>query len=300
MTMKKILTISLIIFFAVSGGLANAQSAAVQNALEDVKGQVQNLVTAKDEGKTTDLNLRIETFKKVLDFSISEAKDLKVKLLALDKLSAETALWRDNVVKTVSAALDYYESQKQKIEYADVITLETITKMASDFKEWREKNYLPAAGGADSYLLIVQEQKAVEVAEKRWQRIQKDILALQKARVKNAGQLKGMLDEAGKKISEAKKINEEAGGLFWDNYLAPYALMLTENQTSTTSSIPKMGTTTLELATTSTSSAEANATSSPVFQPSSIKDMVESSLNQIKEAYQIFIEMSNLVRKLLS
>ncbi|HXF44066.1 MAG TPA: hypothetical protein VNK70_01220 [Candidatus Paceibacterota bacterium] len=300
--------IAVLLIFASS---ASAQSPAVQDALQGVKGQVQSLVTAKDEGKTDDLSLRIETFKKVLEFSVSEAKDLKVKLLALDKLPEETALWRDGVVKTINTALDYYESQAVLFEDENEISLEEIKKIASDFKSWREKNYLAAVGEADSYLLISQEQKALETAEKRWQRIQKDVLSLQKARIKNASKLKEMLEEAGKKISEAKNKNSEASGIFWNAYVMPYAMQIASNQTSTTSSVPIATATTSESATasteliaatsdtTSSTSTAANASSSQVIPTPSIKDLVESSLNDIKGAYQIFIEMGNLVRKLL-
>ena len=303
--MKINLTTGLVIASLVFAGAANAQSSAVQNALKDVQGQVQNLVTAKDEGQTDDLSLRVETFKKVVDFSVSEAKDLKIKLLALDKLSKETALWRDSVIYSINQAVDYYENQKEDLDDVSKINLETIKKIASDFKEWRDKNYVAASSEADSYLLILQEQKAVETAAKRSERIRKDVLTLLKAKIKGAAQLQEMLGNADKKINEAADLNKEANNLFWNQYILPIALLNIENETTTTSSVTVATSTMMDAplfstsTATSSTSSPANATSSPEFSPSSIKDLVESSLSQIKGAYQIFIEMSNLVRKLL-
>ncbi len=303
--MKINFTTGLVIVSLFLASVANAQSSAVQNALKDVQGQVQDLVTAKDEGQKDDLNLRIETFKKVVDFSISEAKDLKIKLLALDKLSKETMLWRDSIISSVNQAVDYYENQKESLDDVSKINLETIKKIASDFKEWRDKNYVAAVGVADSYLLILQEQKAVETATKRSERIRKDVLNLQKAKIKGVAKLQEMLGNADKKINEAADLNKEAGNLFWNQYILPIAMQGVENETTTTSSAPAATSTVMNAplfgtsTATSSTSSPANATSSPIFQPSSIKDLVESSLSKIKETYQIFIEMSNLVRKLL-
>ena len=303
--MKINFTIVFLIISLISAGTANAQSSAVQNALKDVQGQVQDLVTAKDEGQTDDLSLRIETFKKVVDFSISEAKDIKIKLLALDKLSKEVALWRDSIVSSLNKAIDYYEDQKESLDDTNKINLETIKKIASDFKEWRDKNYIAASSEADSYLLILQEQKAVETAMKRSERIRKDVLALLKAKIKGAAQLQELLGDADKKINEAADLNKEANDFFWNQYILPIALRNIENETTTTSSVPAATSTLMNAplfatsTATSSTSTDANATSSPIFRTSSIKDLVESSLSQIKGAYQIFIEMSNLVRKLL-
>ena len=88
--MKKPIRIFLLLCVASLGlfGIrAEAQSSETQGALDGVKTQVESLVVAKDEAVIQDdLGLRIETFRKVVEFSIGEAKGLKIKLLGVEDL----------------------------------------------------------------------------------------------------------------------------------------------------------------------------------------------------------------------
>src|SRR3989344_4552706 len=87
----------------ISSNLALAETPAVQRALEDVRGGIDDLVTAKDENDTSlSFPLRIEAFKKVMELSISEAKELKIKLLSIEPLKDEMLiLWRDEMIKSL-------------------------------------------------------------------------------------------------------------------------------------------------------------------------------------------------------
>ena len=284
----------------------------VQKALEDVKEQVNDLVTAKDENNPNELALRIETFKKVLDLSITEAKDLKIKFLTADFDKNDKALlpWRDKVSDALTDAGKYYEEQKQNLgDKEKTIALEDIKTIAQDFKNWRETNYLTAADQINNFLLIQQEAGAIQVAKKRVIKIKDDIIKIQKINAKTAGELSKLLNKADQLIKESDKVNQEAEKNFRELYIEPKPVITevttieststkseTEENTSTTTLSKKELAVSNENAT--TTGADSEKTAQPISPPS-IRDLVKDSLTKVKEAYRVFIEMSNLVRKLL-
>jgi len=293
--MKKFLGTSLIlfIFYALTAvNFASAQT-AVQKAFENVKGKLDELVGAKDEDSVSDLTLRIETFKKVIELSISEAKDLKLKLLALDKLSKELADWQKTMIEKLNFALDYYEGRKEfLIDNARELNLPSIRELAQGYKTWREEHYLKTADQIRDLLLIQQEQKSIQVANRRAQKIAEDLKKIEKAKIKGAADLNKLLAKAQDLIKEGVKLNDQA----YNQFLNQFISFEISNSAPVAGETPEI----TAVATSSTSTLpEPEATSTEViFQPS-IKDLVRESLNKIKEAYQVFIEMSNLVRKLL-
>jgi hypothetical protein len=297
--MKKILQkflVSLAAVALVSGNFASAQEKAVQKALENVKDRVDDLITAKDENSPNAVALRIETFKKVIELSVSEAKDLKIKLLSLDSPKDEAIIaWQKAMIDGLDSALEYYNTQRTLLEKNPPTSVVQIKDLAEQFKEWREKNYLPLATQISDFILINQEQKAIEVAKKRADKIGGDLANLKKSKnaviLKNLAVLENFLSSARKLIAEASETNLVANRLFFEQYLAAY-LPQPEDANNASSSIESVESQSAETA--------QLATSTAVFSPPSIKDLVKESLSKIRTAYQIFIEMSNLVRKLLS
>lgn len=296
-----------------------AQSSAAQKALEEVKDSVGTLIGAKDENNPIETGLRIETFKKVLVFSTAETKDLKLKLLSYDEFSAATStatsslsFWGKSAIGKLNDALAYYDEQKSAIEDKDfLMTLESIKTMAEKFKKWREEFYIPAIEEITSFLLTEQQNKAIETAENRWQKISGDVVKLKKVRFKKISELEKSLKEAGESIEEAWVLNKKARELFEETYLIR-GVDITTTTSSATSTQPTSTSTVIENAATSTA-AETNTTTTtgqkqkekdesaePPNPPPSIKDLVKDSLIKIRDAYQNFIEMSNLVRKLLN
>lgn len=305
---------AVVVAFNLSVSFVSAQTTPnVQKALENVKEQVSDLVTAKDENNPNELALRIETFKKVLDLSITETKDLKVKFLTVDFDKNDKALiaWRDKVSEMLTDAGKYYEEQKQNLgDNEKAITLEDIKTIAQDFKDWREANYILTANQINDFLLIQQEAEAIRIAKKRAHKIKDDIIKIQKTKTKVAGELTKLLNNADQLIKESDKVNQEAEKSFRELYVEPKAITpetaagdatssepaITEENISTTTVEKKELTAQIENAT--TTETEASETQLPP-PPPSIRDLVKNSLTKVKEAYQVFIEMSNLVRKLL-
>jgi len=350
------------IFFLVAaillltGGVAYAETSDVKQALEDTKESVEDLVAAKDENSPFDTALRIQAFKQVLELSLSEAKDLKIRLITFDKIEDEEIIhWKNQMIEGLNSAIFYYEEQKLFIEENEgSIDLEQIQNIALEFKNWREENFLPVSEQAQDFLLINKSDRAFQIANKRWGKIKTDLELLETLEIKEMPQLWAMLDSANNLIESGGEKNQEAHSLFLELYVATITINTSSTATSTvsgvtdaiieefsastgtststttatttTSTVPSTTLSTTEetntSATTSTSaetSTSATTTTSVLknenleesedgtildqsdTQPElSIKDLVRSSLEDVKKAYQVFIEMSSLVRKLLS
>ncbi len=286
---KNKILILLFIAAILSSNFVYAESKPVEEALENVKDGVSDLVTAKDEKDSLSFPLRAETFKRVVELSLSEAKELKLKLLAFDSITTSSLVgnWRNEMIQDLNEALSYYERQKELKNEPQ--TIEEVKALAQGFKTWREENYLPLANETNEFLLVKQEEKAIEVALKRSKKINEDLLKLQKSKIlaitKNLGQLNKLLLKADSLIGESKKQNEAAYQLFLDSL-----------ETTSTVPAPTLLLLPQEESGTSTASSTIPSDDVPLL---SIKDLIKVSLNKIKEAYQVFIEMSSLVRKLL-
>ena len=98
-------------------------------------------------------------------------------------------------------------------------------------------------------------------------------------------------------IEEARKLNEAARELFFERNVDVFKPANVSTSTEASSSSPPLSLIVNDLANDASSTATSSAAEN--LNLLSIKDLVRSSLEKIKDAYQIFIEMSNLVRKLL-
>lgn len=300
-----------------SGGFVHAQSDTTKKALESVKESVDTLIGVKDENNPNDAAFRVEAFKKVLDFSVAEAKDLRVKLLAsFENETSSTAAWKDGAVKKIDAALVYYADEQNMVKKNPSMTLGQIKTAADDFKTWREDTYLPLSEEVTDFLFIKQQAKALAITIARGEKINEDVLKLEKAfGTKKIQPLKALLEKASSSTEEAENLNSQARVLFTKRYVFPLfatssvATSTEAGEGNATSSVATSTETndnttdTLRINTDAFSSSSATssiATSTPLLiPPASIKDLVRASLIKVKGAYQVFIEMSDLVRKLL-
>src|SRR3989344_4222799 len=221
--------------------LVYAQSSDTQKAVETVKEKVETLIEAKDENNLDNLNLKISALKKVIELSISEAKDLRIKILSVDLSEDKTnqksmSKWLEKVLASLNATISYYEKQTLNLENDDEISdAETIKVLAENLKNWREKNYLPLDNEVRDLLLTIQETKAIAVTKNRAQKINEDVLKFQKNRGKNAS-LNKLMETAFKSINESEKFNEKAKNLFLETYIYTIANSIISSSTEIFSS----------------------------------------------------------------
>ncbi len=261
---------------------AGAQTPVLKKAVEDIKGSIDLLINAKDNN-TESLAFRLETFKKVIDLAMSEAKDLKVKVLAFETDDKKLNTWKENKIEGINAVIAYYENQEENLANEKDVSLESIKKTAQDFKDWRDINFRPLSDEIGNFFLIQQENKAIDTAQKRFQKINNDITKLKGQKIKNINSIDKYIKESSQMIDKSLAANKTAEALFWES--------LNATSTAITKETPE------KIKTNASSTDKADAALEP--KEPSIRDLVYASLNDLKETYQIFIEMSNSVRELL-
>jgi|GEM_PF-1079342 hypothetical protein len=324
--------LSAILITTLSGPAAYAaETPAVQRALENVKESLDTLIATKDDKKVDDVSFRIDTYRKVLVFAIAETKDLKVRLLALEGLEKDglSDAWRKGALAKLTAALDRYAAEQKFLdENEETINVARIKSIADAFKEWRDGEYAEVASQVREMLLIDQQSKTLETAGRRYQKVEEDVAKIKKARLKGYEDLITLMGKVESALKDAKRLDAEALLLFQDSHF-PVLDTGTSTATSTASStpssedaqateptVPEQASTTTSTpsmirgvltASSSASSTQTNTTSTasssaqlpPPSLPPSVKDLVKQSLVKTKEAYKVFIEMSNFVRELL-
>ncbi len=284
----------------------DTSSSTVQKALDSTKQFLDDLITSKDENSGNDVTLRVQTFGKIIDLSEAEAKDFEFKLLAVDK-DGKTDVWKKAALKGFDQAIAFFESQKDLISDPNSLDLDGIKKIAQDFKSWRDANYLPLVNQVQDFLLIKQEASGIQTGQARLQKITSDLNALKQSAIVNSSDIKKSLDSSKESLNQAVDLNSQATSLFIKDYMVmttPKTSSTESVSTSTDVSSSTTNTPAISILVISSSTATSTAISSsadvsatvPII---SIKDLVKSSLSKVKDAYQGFIDISNLVRKLL-
>ncbi len=324
--MKKFLIPSFIVLFSLTSLVvrpvfADSGSSTVQKALENTKQFLDDLVTAKDESSGDDVSLRIQTFRQVLDLSETEAKDFEFKILAVDKDDKLDA-WKKSTLAKFDESISFFDSEKSLVSDDKSVDLAKIKEIAQDFKSWRDANYLPLVNQTQDFLLIKQEAKSIQTAQSRLSKITGDLKNLNRTKITGSDGINKLLNSSKSSIAGAADLNNQAYSAFLKNYVSSImasstASSTTPNNEEATSSasgnVPQFSaapTTTdptdglkgfLPTSTMINSTSTAASGTAPVILPNppivSIKDLVRSSLNKIKDAYQGFIDISNLVRK---
>lgn len=264
----------------------------LQAGLRDVKESAVDLINAKDEQNLSfaeqerrESELRLEVLKKVIILAVQEAEDIVKQLKDLEPRNRQFALRREHLLEKFEVFLKFYEEQKQNLENSEEIGLISVKDAAQSLKEWREKNYSPVFEEATDLLLLHQQKFLLELAEKRYQKIDSDIKKLKKFNARVFVKIEKTLEQAADALNEARSLGKKAEEeMFWSvskNAISGAA------PTVNFSSVPPLaaGSSSLEVKTEN--------------QNPSIKNLVGQSLNKIKDAYRIFIEMSNSVKKLL-
>lgn len=293
-----------------------AQATQVRRAVDAAKESVSALVTARDENVPNDFALRVETFKKATDLSASEARDLRVRLLLVETRDPYLLQWKESSLNVLAEAIDYFERAKNTRLYA-VRDTEQIKKLAQEFKDWRDARYVPIAGPVGDFLSVQKSKEITAVATERVSRIEKDLAKLERNTSKSANAVRALFKKASGLVAAGVQATNDADRLFYETYLLPLQPTSSAPQgmtffsllpVATSTAADAVGTSTEPLAvplfdsTTSTAPQQVlfrGAAETSVPPPQSIKDLMRDAFTDVKDAYQIFIEMSGLVRKLL-
>ncbi len=300
MTLRTLTSYLCAAFVALAVAGVPVTRAAETGAVQDTKQMTKTLAGAKDEGSSTstDLGFRIETFKQVVGLAASETEELRVQVLSAertDEIASTTRAWRNSVIARLDEALAFYDDEKQYLSsHEGALTLENVQERAKTFKKWRDDVYAPLYQEAAGYVMLHKGKQVLAVAAERWRGISKDMDVLKKA----GFQMKDLTPLFASSTAYLKHA-EDAYTQAESSFRAQYMATTTAGAATSTEAAARASASVAIPATGNASSSADIPLDDVGYKEWSIKDLIRESFQNVKDAYQIFIEMSSLVRKLL-
>jgi hypothetical protein len=292
MNTKKTILIFATIAVLFSGTTVFAQGEnPAEKVIQGVKDTVGALIDAKDKNDPKEPEIKIETYKKVLDLALTDAKDMKLKLLSYDvseKPTGTIALWQKDRLSDINNAIKRYEKEQTAVNVEN-ISGDDVKALAESLKKWREETYTPLTDEIQAFILINQQRKSLDTAESRLEKVRGDVAKLKKAKFKKIKTVEERFQKASDLIATAGTQFDTAEKLFTKNYLLDYMSDTDSQKIALVKEIK-------EEKTNKEKKVDSVAPSTSPSQPVSIKDLIDTSFARVKDAYQVFIEMSNLVK----
>lgn len=275
----------------------------IQKALEKLFSAGDENRLSNDEKNLQEIETGKQVLKEIINLSIEENQGF------LEKIEKFIILeeYQKIIKEDIQQADFWYSEINKKID--DLKNQEEIRSLAKDIKDWRQNSYEGIVQRAISTILVSQEDRMIELAEKRLEKIKADLKKLAGLGF-DTSQLTELLERANEDIASGSLINKEAESkleiLFSENSstLNEASSSINEESSATsseseTASSETASSTPLEkLSTSSINSAATAETSTEQNEENklSIKDLVIKSNDKIKSAYVFFLRMADLIR----
>lgn len=240
----------------------------VAEKLEEIEAIEQNKELSIEEREQLETKARKEALYRIFDLTLLEDQDLKDKLSGLENLNDEQEEMRESLLKIFTENENAYDEMKKRLEDAE--TLEDVKQLATDFKNWRKAVYDPKVKKIIAFTLVFRQKAILTITQSRFTKIASDLKKLENTKLISEQDTAEYLKKAADNIKKAEELNQKTLELI---------KLSEENATTTTDLLKK---------------SDGEEEEKP-----EAKELIEESLNNIKSAYQNFIEISGIVRKKL-
>lgn len=283
-------------FAAETPANTNTES-TLESPLKGVINSVDELVNLKDDNTLTaeekikkEIELRKDALLKIVELSLLETNNLKDKLNAIKTDNNEQEQIKNRLIETLEKNKAYIEQIKTNLE--NDLLLEEIKDLTKNFKTWREDYYNDSVKKSLAFSLVFQEKSALKTADSRLEKIISDLRKLENAKLIKKEDTKKLLDASIKNLTNAHLLNNKAersliSGLK-QYFAAEDATTTAETLSGEENSLSKNETAT-----------STEVTKVKFEEKDEIKLLVEKSLDEIKNAYKNFLEISIRVKKKL-
>jgi hypothetical protein len=230
---------------------------------------VEDLLAIRDDDALSDaeklaneLETRRVILNDILNLSTDEVANLKGKLTKLpdfDKGSLEYDL-TSGYLNDLDAYGAYFDAEKQKT--ADAASLDDVRTLAAEIKAYRASEYSTKIQQIFTFTLLYYNEGVIKIAENRLEKVTSDVGKLERLGLIKPSSMHSQLDSAASLISEASKLQDKAR-----------SEILTGEAT--------------------------DVESDDVAVPPSPRELLEKSLNEVKDAYGVFLQIGKDIRKTL-
>lgn len=247
----------------------------ITEKMEQIEGIKNNTTLTAEEKAIEETTIRKEILSKIFELTLLENQDLKTKLADVKNLTEKEGGLRDNLLKMLKENELVYQLMQERLEKAQ--TLNEIKQLAADFKDWRALVYNPKVEKIVAFILVFQEERILEIARERLQKIAGSLEKLETTNILKKEDTAQLIQKAVKNLDEAEVLNDRAKKIIvylLNNELSQQikwgigdSLIYSQDSFITTATV---------------------------------KINVNNSLEYIRSAYKLFIEIGNLVKQKLN
>ncbi len=286
----------------------------LQAPLKEVENKVDELVQLKDNSTLSDkekeikeIQIRKESLAKIADLSLLEIKNLEDKINALELESKDQIAIKEIFLNILENNKKYSEELKKKNEKEN-ISLDEVKNLAQEYKDWRQENYDKYIKELTVFVLTFQEKQVLKTANTRLDKIMSDLKKLETAKILKKEDTWNLVNASMKSLTNAQTFNSKGENLIINlikkNILiSASSTLLIENASSTlattTKSLFTLASTTAasdQKIKTNIASSTASSTPKIISDEDKAQTWIEKSLQEIKNAYNSFLSISDKVK----
>lgn len=280
----------------------------LQAPLKEVSNKVDELIELKDDNTLSDeekeireIRVRKEALEKIITLSLIETENLVLKLSTLELSSENQVAIKDRFVEILKNNEVYSKELGEEIKEEN-LSLDDVKNLAQEYKDWRDENYNKYIKKITVFLLTFQEKQVLKTAETRLEKIMSDLKKLEDLKIIKKDDTLKFITASTKNLANAQILNSKAE----EKIMLAIERDILEVASSTesmmaTSTAEAMMMLTVEPKEQLEEVEKEVATSSIeiILEEDEAQSLVEESLQEIKNAYANFIDISNKVSQRL-
>ncbi|MBI1839146.1 MAG: hypothetical protein HYR95_02545 [Candidatus Colwellbacteria bacterium] len=280
--MKKLSIVTLVIIALTSGRMSFVMAAEEKNAgINTVEQNVNDLLLIRDDDSLSDkekaakeIEVKTKILEGVLSLSLDEVKNLNGKLKDLPEFpkDSQEKKMQEGFMKSLEVHAAYYNEELNKL--ALLQTLAELRNMAEEVKKYRETVYNSDVQKIVEFALVFYSENVLGVSNNRLDKISGDIKKLSGMGYIRAGAFDSQMAKAKDLLELAAKLQKQAKEI---------VLKVPDGKDMVSDNAP----------------AELIIKDGEVKKLPAPTNLMGDSLNKIKEAYGIFLQISKDVRKAL-
>ncbi len=188
-----------------------------QSSLWEIAGKISAFLTFRkpeispEEKIDQEIRTRKESVEKIFDLTKLEQADLLNRLSNLQDLNDQQNKMRTALTEFVKENNNGLNEIESRLESAN--DLESIKKLASEFKDWRTLVYNPKTEKVVAFTFVFQGKNILSVAEERLANVKSDLSEYQNALREKDEKADGLLNKSDSHIKEAGELNTQARNL---------------------------------------------------------------------------------------
>ena len=278
--------VSLIVFFP-----KPVFGAEIKANAENLTTSVNQLIEVKDDKSMSDaerlakeLEARKQVVKDALSLSLKEISSLETSLKALKTKDERVLDFQSSSLEYLESAKTFYKEQSDVVD--KLASMDEVKALAQKIKDYRDAGYNKKIERVTNFLLLNQIDGLIATAETRWQKIDSDLKKLERGAFVSPGYFDANMQKAKKYISDATNLGADAKEQILKEFEAEK--ISAEEKLSLTTASPSEDKTQVQ-------------DNIPEIAPKVVnpKELAEASLTNLKSSYDIFLKISQSVKKIL-